>query len=430
MASPPTQSFVDPSIAASTGRGTRATITLTAATFTTGTWNLSETNAFTSYTWATGDRIYISGGTACTVGYYTIASKTDASNIILSVDITTDASSPTDVTSDSAPYGDLQYAFNTITRDTTDGDQINIKAGTAEFALAAISLTTFTVPSNGAPLIVRGYTTTANDGGIGVINCNGSGLWSTKYSYMTFVDMEIYNSGTGHLFWCDNYCHLLNCYLHTTTSGIAAYMSGSYNSVVGCRIENVGGYPVFINIGGLVYGNYIDIGTATSQPIAAIRTDNADVSIVNNIIVVDSTTDGVYSTNSATHVLGNTILSAAGTGTGVYLAVSGVQSAAVFDNYVEGFSGAGGVGYDYVTSSAGIGSRGFNAAYFNTTNLNLVSELIIPAYNAGNADPEVLSVTGLSKSGAATFANRLTYFAPVVEGGMQDGAMQPGGEAG
>ena len=28
------------------------------------------------------------------------------------------------------PYGDLQYALNTLTRDPTDGDQINVKATT------------------------------------------------------------------------------------------------------------------------------------------------------------------------------------------------------------------------------------------------------------------------------------------------------------
>jgi hypothetical protein len=98
----------------------------------------------------------------------------------------------------------------------------------------------------------------------------------------------------------------------------------------------------------------------------------------------------------------------------------------VVNNYVEGFSGTGGIGYNSVTTSLGGGARGFNAAYNNTINLSATNEFILPI----DTDPEVLSATGLAKTGSATYANRLTYFAPVDEGGMLDGAMQPGGEAG
>ena len=72
------------------------------------------------------------------------------------------------------PFGDLQYALNTITRNATDGDRINIKAGTAEVMAAAISLTTYGTPAQAAPLIFQGYTSAQGDGGIGEIN-NGGG---------------------------------------------------------------------------------------------------------------------------------------------------------------------------------------------------------------------------------------------------------------
>lgn len=77
---------------------------LSSATFTAATKTLTKTNAFSSYTPRTGDQIYIKGGTAVTTGLYTVVSKTDGSNIVLSADITTNASNPTDVSSATGPY--------------------------------------------------------------------------------------------------------------------------------------------------------------------------------------------------------------------------------------------------------------------------------------------------------------------------------------
>ncbi len=76
---------------------------ITAATFTLATKNLEDTNPTgswpsASYSWVYDDQIYISGGTEVTAGWYEIASWTDADNIVLKEDITTDASDPTDVT--------------------------------------------------------------------------------------------------------------------------------------------------------------------------------------------------------------------------------------------------------------------------------------------------------------------------------------------
>ena len=320
------------------------------------------------------------------------------------------------------PYGDLQYAFNTITRDTVDGDQINIKAGTAEVLASSLTLATFTIPGNGSPLFIRGYTSVANDGGIGVINSNTFSTWTTKYSYITAIDLEVYNSGSGHLWWVDNYCHLIRCYLHgTTNAGRGAYMSGAYCSVVGCRVEDIANISVYLGTGGLVYNNYVNASSASDAVFAA-----GSATIVNNIISVSGSSDGIYSNNLGTRIIGNTILSAGGTGKGIAVDSNGTRELIVINNYVEGFSGTGGVGYDYPSASTGQGERWFNAAYNNATNVNATNEHIIPI----GTDPEILTASGIAKTGSDTYANRLTYFAPVDEGGMLDGAMQPGGEAG
>jgi hypothetical protein len=59
----------------------------TALTFTDAVWDVSEltltkTSAFTSYTFAAGDHIYVSAGTGVTVGWYKIASKDVSNNFI------------------------------------------------------------------------------------------------------------------------------------------------------------------------------------------------------------------------------------------------------------------------------------------------------------------------------------------------------------
>lgn len=58
----------------------------TAATWTAATRTLTKTGAFTSYTFRSGDMIYITAGTGHTVGWYQIASRTSADAIVLSVD--------------------------------------------------------------------------------------------------------------------------------------------------------------------------------------------------------------------------------------------------------------------------------------------------------------------------------------------------------
>jgi hypothetical protein len=56
---------------------------LTSCTWTASTKTLNKSGAFSAYTVATGDYIYISSATAGTVGLYTVASKTDSDNIVL-----------------------------------------------------------------------------------------------------------------------------------------------------------------------------------------------------------------------------------------------------------------------------------------------------------------------------------------------------------
>lgn len=75
------------------------------------------------------------------------------------IDPAIDANSGTGTIGD--PFGDLQYALDTVTRDGTNGDRFNVKAGTAEVLTAALSLATYGTPTEAAPLVIQGYTSAA-----------------------------------------------------------------------------------------------------------------------------------------------------------------------------------------------------------------------------------------------------------------------------
>lgn len=113
----------------------RGTITGTAASWTPGTLTLTLTGAFTNYTFVEGDEIQITGGTAVTEGFYTIASRTSANAIVLASSIA--STSPTDVTFTLQPYSiDLPDDLrDIITIVRTDGTARHITLTTLDDVL-------------------------------------------------------------------------------------------------------------------------------------------------------------------------------------------------------------------------------------------------------------------------------------------------------
>ena len=87
------------------------------------------------------------------------------------------------------PYGDLQYALDTMTRDSTNGDRINIKSGTAEVLTGTISLASYGPPRFDYYLVLEGYDSVAGDGGIGAIDGNAGNftIFNSNYMHPSFV---------------------------------------------------------------------------------------------------------------------------------------------------------------------------------------------------------------------------------------------------
>lgn len=239
------------------------------------------------------------------------------------------------------PYGDLQYALNSITRDSTYGDRINIKAGTAEVLTAALSLASYGSPSSGAQLIFEGYTSVAGDGGIGEINGGGSyACTPVGTAYFQVKSLKLGNSGSSYVVQLNNYCSVVGCEIHTNSANYAVYLN-TYATIISCYIHgctnNLG--AIFVSTYSSVSHCYID----SSVNNYGIILNGAGSIATRNILKLDGDTSfsGIYVSGSGCCVLGNSIYSnTANTGAGVYCASSNTF---VANNVIEGWSGTGGL---------------------------------------------------------------------------------------
>ena len=418
----PTDIFVDPALAGDTGRGTRATITLSAATFNFGALTLNETNAFTAYNtlgFAAGDQIYLTGGTAVTVGLHAIASITSNSEIVMVADITSDSSSPTDVTSDTAPFGDLEYAIEQTTFDTTNGTRVHIKVGTDEVVVASLdnalddTVTTVAwVPSLAAPCVFQGYTAVADDGGIGGISGGGSvGIFAgATFDFINFIDIHAHNCGSAAVFDVDNDCIFLNVEVNNTTGdGI----NTDNNALIqGCYVHDIGNNGLAVNAIGVVQNNFLANGTKDFVNAMFITTSCV---VLRNIIKIDGTSNGI-SWGNQTSIINNSIWSNGGTGSGIRGRSANVRALSITNNLVEGFSGTGGVGFDNTDNvNIKIVSYGGNAAFDNATEYTTPGGHVFLELGGASSN-ETLSATPFTDASNDDFA-------PVNTGAVKEGSL-------
>ena len=165
-----TERYVDPA-----GGNDYIGATFTDGAFTVADMTLTKTGAFTAS--KANHYLYLTdnGSGNVTAGYYKIASVTSANAVVLATSPKSGGTDPTDVKCTQAagtallPFHTVQGALDLTTRNATDGDRINVKAGTADTLNATLSYTTYGTPVSGAILIIQGYTSTAGDGGIGEI---------------------------------------------------------------------------------------------------------------------------------------------------------------------------------------------------------------------------------------------------------------------
>lgn len=336
------------------------------------------------------------------------------------VDPSINANSGTGTSGD--PYGDLQYALNTMTRDGTNGDQINVKAGTAETLSAVLSFATYiavTSPTGVAPLVIRGYTSSANDGGIAIIDGNG-GACVPALANIHLRDLHFRNGGSSTLVDVAASSVIINCKVEDT-SGTGIALTGAYAGAFGNEVTDCG---VGISMSGTsnrVYMNYLKFG-GTRNFTNAISLTGTAVQVGRNIISAGTSGNGISVGAARPMIEGNSIFANGSTGSGVVFdAAARGQEAAIINNVVEGFSGVTtGSGFSFATATSVPLRYAGNAAYNNTENYRNAGDIGI----ADNVDNEALGASPFAKSGSDTFANRFVYFAPADTGNIRGGAIQ------
>lgn len=321
------------------------------------------------------------------------------------------------------PWKSVQKALNAITRDATNGDRINLKAGSPDVLGAALSFATYGLGAPTAPLIFQGYASAAGDGGVGAIDGAGSYAISAGNIYTFYRDLKLGNCGSAavvNVGGATSSSHMINCEVYGTSGN--GIVSGNNCYVDGCYIHDIGGIG-FSAIGGSIclrshFSNgAVDMTACISGSATFAAYNTFDIDGATNAIVITS----LY--NLIQH---NSILSASGTGTGI---ISSSSVGQLFEhNLIEGFSGVGGRAiYTSVNNYEGIVCK--NNSFFNNT-----AEIVSAAGYDGlfNRDNETLGATPFAKNGANTWANRLVYYAPQnvgsVYGGIGDvfrGAIQP-----
>lgn len=330
------------------------------------------------------------------------------------------------------PYGDLQYALDSITRDSTNGDQINIKAGTAEILAAALVLTTYGTPATTAPLVMRGYTSSANDGGRGAVDCNGYTFIASTPAHIILIDLDFSGSATaaGGSIALGDYCQVWNCSVENTsgyavginTGGIVA---GCYltNCLTGITLGRGGGN------GSHAIGNYILNSGARTTTTGIISALNSNV--IENVVKLGNSGKGITVANSSI-IKNNSVFSAASTGAGIEAAAATYRWF-IINNIIEGFSGTGGIGLNIASTNSGI--YGHNAYYNNATNESVASGEAISLgnndtlgasafVNAGSADFDINgTVTGVTEDGwPSTFQGASSTTPKIDKGASQAGA--------
>lgn len=306
------------------------------------------------------------------------------------------------------PYGDLQYALNRqgtdYSRDSTNGDVFLITPGTAEVMLSGLDLSTYGTPTTAAPLVIRG------NGGQGEITGGGSTGIVTTARVIHFDHMKLHNTGATPILSLANGSIVHNCEL-TNTSTHAITTSLSSISLTGSYLHNIGGLAINSAVSSThrIIGNYF--ANATNDFTNAVQVVSGLVLF--NIFSIDGTTNAIVATGTS-QVIGNSILCAGGSGTGIN---AGSGSHVIAGNIVEGFTS--GEGFDLNSTTAEHCLFAGNAAYNNATNYANTGDA---ALLITDGDNETLSASPFAKSGANTFANRFTYFEPVDEGNVLGGA--------
>ena len=310
-----------------------------------------------------------------------------------------------------APYGDLQYAINSVTIGAS-GDTFWIHG--SEVLAATLTYTgTYGSPAFNKRMILRSWDG-VNALTDGTCDISGAGTYSimTAQNGIIFYGIELHNCGSAAIITgLSGYSSgLVNCTLHNTSgNGAAGGGSGNSASLRNCNLYDIGG--IGASAIGRVINNYF--GSGTKNFTTAINpSSNYPSEIRGNILSLTGSSNGIASYLQS-NISNNSLLltSRSGSPKGIEATANGIQ---VLNNVVEGFT----TGFSLGSSTIDV--FGGNHAYNNVTNYSSSPNV---ALNLGDNEDRSGGGSPFAQSGSDTFANRFVYFAPANVGSMLGGAI-------
>lgn len=284
--------------------------------------------------------------------------------------------------SHSTAWKTVQKALDDIVRDANDGDRINVNDEGDDVLSAALDIDgvgKYGNPITDAPLIIQGYTSTPEDGGIGGLSGGGSVaiVADNVVDSVHFKDMHLHNCGNNTVIDLDNHCVFWGC--EVNNANLNGIQADSYVLVANCHFHDLGGSGVEILSGHVLHNFFKNDGTRDFSVAVYISSGSASSGIHFNVLSLDGASDGIRLADGCA-IENNSIYSNGGTGQGLITFFSSSTPILVANNVVEGFSGTGGIGISLAAS--GKIYMYINNKYFNNaTNENLLGDVDLSAGN-------------------------------------------------
>lgn len=304
------------------------------------------------------------------------------------------------------PWKSVQFAMDDITRNSSNGDRVNVKAGGTDTLSAALDFTTYGAPTGTALFVLQGYTSTQGDGGVGDIDGGGNSIISSSRNGVHFIDMELHNSAANLLISMGNFNSLIRCELHDSDAAGVAPTTGFL--AVGCHFHDINGKAIEVTRGAILYNHFKDGATqqfdgGAAEPAVSCKADDV---VAHNIFDLLGNSYGITTTTGANGVviLNNTIYHPGGGSSNSGIIAGATSSSCVLNNYVEGMAASG-----IALNSGHVVILGHNAAFNNGTDFNFNGDITL---NLGNNT--VLAASGLTDPSNGDFS-------PTNETGMQSG---------
>ena len=311
------------------------------------------------------------------------------------------------------PWGSIQEAIDNATVTGTYSVGIFNCKGSETWS----SELDFSSWGGASGMMLRGYDSTAGDGGKYEIDIDGNAWPSSQTSYWVWCDLDITNSGSDSGFY--NYGGVTAIYWNNCKfsdwnvgSGNAVLAPGDYSArIVNCEFSDIDGIAVgkcAVTVDSCFFSN-----SGTRELETACQSQYC----INSVFSLSGASNGWVQERS-TYCAHNSFFSSGGSGIGAY-AEKGQNE--IHSNVFAGFSGTGGVGLRLKNYAYDIKPATFlNSAYNCTTNFDLLR----PGMHLLVEDNETLTGSPFAQSGSATdYSNRHTYFAPQDVGNVIGGGV-------